>query len=288
MSVAAIQRLRGDVADILEYRGPAPERPGGGESEAGADEFASLHDGYPPGRTVLPAGRHRTKARIAKPMTSTMKTSRTASPGNRREQRDAGHEREHRDDDAARNVDGRDALAAAQHDERGGGRAVGEHAGDHEDREDVLERARDGEQPGERRIDGDGGIRRAPGRVHGGERPRQVAGLGQREDVRAARPASARELPPARRDDRRDRHQRPADRADECGGDVGQGQLRCRRVRQHAEAGEHQQQVEQAGDREPAQDADRQVAARDRASRRRRPRRRRSRRRRRGRAAGRP
>ena len=233
---------------------------GGSESEAGADEFASLHDGYPPGRTVLPAGRHRTKARITKPMTSTMKTSRTASRETVASSATQATSASTEMTTPPANMDGRDAFTAAQHDERGGGRAVGEHAGDHEDREDVLERARDGEQPGERRIDGDGGVRRAPGRVHGGERPRQVAGLGQREDA-AGRDQHLHGVAARRRDYRRNCHQRSTDRAEERRGDVGQGQLGRGGVRQYAEAGQHQQQVEQAGNREPAQDADGQVPA---------------------------
>ena len=44
--------------------------------------------------------------------------------------------------------------------------------------------------------------------------------------------------------------------------DVGERELRCRGVRQDAEAGEHEKEIQDAGDREPAQDAHRKVAAR--------------------------
>src|SRR4029077_14241337 len=76
-NVGPIERLRGDVADILENGGPAPERPGRGECKTRADEFASFHGGSYPGRTVLLAARQRTNARIANPMATTITTSRT-------------------------------------------------------------------------------------------------------------------------------------------------------------------------------------------------------------------
>ncbi len=92
-------------------------------------------------------------------------------------------------------------------------------------------------------------------------RARQVAGFAEREN--AARRDEHLHCESARAgNDCRERHQRGAGRPDQDFRGVGKRQLRGGGVRQDAEAGQHQQQVQQAGDREAAQDADRQVAPR--------------------------
>ena len=43
--VAAVERLGGDIADILQYRRPALERPGCSQRKACSYKFASFHLG---------------------------------------------------------------------------------------------------------------------------------------------------------------------------------------------------------------------------------------------------
>ena len=152
-------------------------------------------------------------------------------------------------DDPAAHGHGCGPFAAAQHDQRGRGRAIDQHARDDEDRQQVLERAGDREQPGKRRVNDDRDVRRAEGAVHGRDRARQVARFAEREDV-------------ARRDQHL--HREPAGAVETTAAiaisvaptgpmkllrDVGERELRCRGVRQDAEAGQHQEEVQQAGDR---------------------------------------
>ena len=259
VEVAAVERFRGDVADVLEHRGPAGERPGRGQRQSRAHEFASFHVGFPPARTVLPAWNLRTQARIAKPTTRTSATSRTAC-------KDAVVTMATQAASASTAMmvppgiwQRSGAIAPAQRDQRCGRGAMGQHARDHEDREQVLERAGDGKQPGEQGVDDDGDVRRAIDGVHRQELPRQVAGLGEGIDI-SRRDQQLHDVAAEAGQDGRSGHQGGARRPQESLREVGERQLRGGRIWQHAKAGEHQQDVQQAAEREAGQDADRQIA----------------------------
>ena len=103
-------------------------------------------------------------------------------------------------------------------------------------------------------------MRRAIDGVHRGELPRQVSGLGRGRRYPRGDTSNCTMLPPEQDRTAASGHQvAPVGPRKVCA-EVGERQLRGGRVRQHAEAGEHQQDVQQAAEREAGQDADRQIA----------------------------